>query len=156
MGLDRDQVPSAPDRGRLTEPGEQRGGHIHEGAAHLAGQADFNLGPGERRDHQQRGEELAALARVEVHPASGEAAGVDLERKEALLAEAPDISAQLSQGVDEGLHRPAPHLGHAVEPVGTRRCSGAEGGEETRRRSRESHKQLRLAAPQGVFLAGDA
>lgn len=141
---------------RDAELGHEAEGHLDERPADATDEGNFDGRGGERRDHEERGEELAAFGSVEGDGAAAEAAGVDFEREETLFAGATDVGAEGAKGVDELFHRALAHLRDAIDAVDTVRGDGAEGGEETGGGAGEADEEVDGLGGVAVGLGADA
>lgn len=148
-------------RDRDTELAHEAEGHFDERPADAADERDFDGRGGERRDHEERGEELTAFGGVEGNGAAAKSVGVDFEREETFFAGAADVGAEGAKGVDELFHRALAHLRDAIDAVNAVRGGGAEGREEAGGGAGETDKEfdglsgvaVRLGA-EGDFAGG--
>ncbi len=123
---------------RRDNPGE------FEGPVHVV--------PRERRHHEESRQQLTALARIQLHCAASESAGVNFEREKTLFAVAANIGTQCAQGLDERFHRALSHLRDAIESIDPAWSGSAQRCEKSRRCPSQTHEQIsafdrKLATP---------
>ena len=79
---------------------------------------DVHVLPGQRRRHQQRGEELAGDVAANLDFACGVNGGrLDGQRRKTFVAEIADIGTELAQAIDQVADGPLVHARHAAEMV---------------------------------------
>ncbi len=153
--LPREAGRAASFYGRLAEMFEQAGGHLHKRPAHRAGQRNIQILLRQRRDQEQGGEQLAALACVDGDGAAVQTTRMDFEREKAFHAGAANVRAKRVEGVDQSFHRAFAHLRHAVKAIDPARRGGAQGGEKTSGGAGVADKKLSRLCGNFPALAGD-
>ena len=131
------------------------GRHSHEGHPDASDGRRDDGRAGKRRDHEKRGEHLAAFAGVDRCLAAPQARWPDFDREESLGPDAPDIGAEQPEGVDQSLHGPLPHLRHPVYPEGPLLRRGAQSGEESRRGAGQAREKIRFRSGDRATASSD-